>query len=301
MGVRRPVHDLLDRLATAEERFLRDEFLAPALRGGEVAVRIAGVVCRLATDPDFAGWGVFRPVSATAATLVRPATLGERRRYLDRLPRRRLILCQPCGTDWLAQPAHQGDRRFRDAGLVPVRLAEEVQRFDVVEGRADGVQCWFDGADGRADPAAAAYLRQAFADRAEPAGVRRPGLTAEGRVAYALADELRRRAERDRTEDRLRDALTHAGAEFRAYLERADTLRVEFTVDGRRHVSVVGKADLSVRTAGICLSGEDEHFDLKSLVGVLRESHGTAPRVGADNHGMDEETYWRVHPRRPVR
>src|SRR5262249_5302484 len=155
--------------------------------------------------------------------------------------------------------------------------------------------------DGRADPAAAAFLRQAFADRAEPAGVRRPGLSAEARVAYALADELRRLAERDRTEDRLRDALAHAGAEFRAYLERADTLPVEFTVDGQRHVSVVSKTDLSVRTAGICLSGEDEHFDLKSLVGVLRQSHGTAPHVGADNHGMDEETYWRVHPRRPVR
>src|SRR5262249_18341957 len=187
------------------------------------------------------------------------------------------------------------------AGPVPVRLVEEAQRFDVVEARADGVQCWYDGPDGRADPAAAAYLRQAFADRAEPAAVHRPGLSAEAPVAYAPADGRARPAERARTEDRLRDALAHAGAEFRAYLEREDTIRVEFTVDGRRHVSVVSKGDLSVQTAGICLSGADEHFVLKSLIGVLRESHDSAPRVGADNHGMDEETYWRVHPRRPVR
>jgi hypothetical protein len=297
MTTPRCVHDLLNRLAAAEERFLHGDFLAPAPRGGIVGVRVAGVVCRMRVDADFQGWGVFRPTGPDRARLVRPATLSERRRYLDLLPARRLILCQPHGPHWLALPAHRADHRFADAGLLPVRLVEEAQRFEVVEARFDGVQGWFDGLDGRADPLAAAFLRQAFQDVTAPDQVRRPGLTAEQRTAYALVYQLRHEAERDRTEERLRDALAHAGGELRDYLERDDGYRVEYEVDGARHVSVIGKQDLAVQMAGICLNGEDRLFDLQSLVGVLREARGEGVlRIGADNQGMAEEDYWRVHP-----
>jgi hypothetical protein len=293
------VLDLLDRLAEAEKRFVASEFLAPALPGGVVHVRIEKVLCRLRLEGDFRGWGVFRPTSATIAILVRPGTLAEQRRYLALFPHRRVILCRRLGERWIAWPAHHGDHRFGTPALLPVRFVEDAQPFEVVQTRFDGAQAWFDRLDERADPAAAAFLRRNLVEMTPPESVRRRGLSAEQRAAYGVMFALRREALRDRTEDRLRAALAHAGADLSGYVERDDGFRIEYAVDGERHVSVVNKCDLAVQLAGVCLSGEDRHFDLHSLVGVLREatSHGVL-RIGGDNGGMAEEQYWQVHPRR---
>jgi hypothetical protein len=277
MATPRRVHKTLERLAALEEGFLRREFLAPVLRGAGVQVRIAGVVCRLrVAPPHFQGWGVCRPVSYTAARLARPATLAERQRHLELFPRVRLILGMREGGHWFGTAAHRGDARLRLSGPVPVRLVEGARLFEVVQARCDGAQFWFEGPDPRRDPAAAAYLRQALQDMVEPDKLQRPALTAEERDAYAQgfwrALEAGREARRGRTETRLRQALGHAGAGLKDYLEREDCYQVEYEVDGATHVCVVSKQDLSVQAAGICLSGADALFDLHSLVGVLREA-----------------------------
>src|SRR5947209_11691143 len=264
---------------------------------GSVRVRLAGVVCALRVEPpDFRGWGVWRPLSHTAARLVRPAALAERQRYLGLFPRLSLILCRPGRGRWLALAAHKGDSRFRLSGLVPVFLVEEGQAFEVIDACFDGAGCWFEGTDTRHDAGAAAYLRRALEEMTEPGELRRPGLTPEERDAYALCHAAALEARRDRVEVRLRQALAHGGADLRGYVERDDCYRVEYVVDGQRHVSVVSRQDLGVQVAGVCLSGEDARFDLHSLVGVLREAQGGGVRVGQDNRGMPEEHYWRVHP-----
>jgi hypothetical protein len=299
------LQETLNRLAALEERAFAAEFLAPMLRGGVVQVRIAGVICRLKVEPaDFEGWGIFRPTSPTTARLVRPARLAERKQYLELLPLVRLIVCRRDDT-WWAIPAYQADARFRFEGLIPVRLVEEAQVFDVLRTRFDGHQCWYEEADPRRDPATAAYLREALARMEPPEQLERPGLTAEERTAYGLNYWPRilaeQEARRDRVEEQLRAALSHAGAALKEYLERDDVYRVAYEVDGHRHVSVVRKGDLAVQVAGICLSGDDRHFDLQSLVGVLREAHdsGAVVAVGLDQGGMEEEVYWDVHPPEP--
>ena len=122
-----------------------------------------------------------------------------------------------------------------------------------------------------------------------PDALVRPGLTPGRRLAYATevawrldeerarrqAEQLRQAAEAaarvGEQEHRVREALAHAGANLRDLVERGDVYRVTYEVDGRRHTSVVNRNDLTIRTAGICLSGQDSNFDLASLVGVLRE------------------------------
>ena len=158
-----------DRLAAAESSALASEFLAPLVRGGAVHVRIAGVVCRFKIAvADFEGWGVFKADSPSTAKLVRPARLAERRQYLDLFPLLRAIVCLRAGPDWRAIPAHHADTRFKIEGMIPVRLIEEAQLFEVVHVRFDGTHAWFDGPDPRHDPGTSAYLREALAAMVAP-------------------------------------------------------------------------------------------------------------------------------------
>jgi len=315
------VDGLLKRLADEEQEFLRHEFLAPALRGGGVSVRIGGVVCRIRIEPaDFEGWGVFQPVSHTRANLVRRATLSERRCYLELFPLIRQIVCRRAASTWFGSAASFGDTRIRIEGLAPLHLAEEIQLFDCVRTRYDGSHFWFDEIDMRHDPGTAAYLRSALNDQTPPDDLQRRGLTAEERAAYELnywqlvqpprregggrrphgdRQQAPEPAEADLVRRRLRESLSHSGAQLVDYLERADSFRVDYVVGGRRYTSSVKKDDLTVQVAGICLSGEDQKFDLGSLVGVLREGQqeGEIFEIGGEL-GMAEEEYWRVHPPR---
>jgi hypothetical protein len=298
--------DVFERLAAAEQCFLANEFLAPVICGSQVQVRIAGIICKLKVQPvDFEGWGIFRPISYNEARLVRPCRLAERQRYLELFPLVRLVLAGRQNDQWFALPAHQADTRFRVEGLIPVRLVEDAQLFEVVESRFDGAQFWYAGSDPRLDPATAAFLRQALDQMVHPDKLSRPGLTPEERAAYTTnywpRYEASEEARRSREEVRLRQAVEHAGGQLKGYLERQDVYTVTYEVDGQRHVSAVSKKDLSVQVAGICLSGQDEKFDLHSLVGVIREAQGEGGfvRVGPENQGMAEEQYWRAHPRQP--
>ena len=304
---KRSLSEMFGRLAEAENQFLRQEFLAPVVGGSRIRVRIAGIVCELEIEPgDFRGWGIFQPASMTKARFVRGPTLREQQDYLRLFPELLLILCKrrslgPQETIWLAMPAHRGDARFQIEGFVPVRLVEDAEQFDIVRARFDGAGFWYESLDSGRDLTTSAFLRESLRDAVPPEKILRRGLTPEEREAYALCWNARREAqerqERDRTEARLKSALAHAGAEFVDYLERADGYRVTYRVGERRMVTSVDKQDLSVQVAGICLSGQDQKFDLASLVGVLSEAGTRSFPIGRENQGMSEEDYWSMYRR----
>jgi hypothetical protein len=294
------VHDLLNKMASAEDAFLQTEFMAPVLPGGRVHVRIAGIVCTLrVVGQAEPGWAVLKPLSLKRARVVDRPSLRQVRDYLALFPAFRLLLLSRTEVEqeWLALPAHGGDTRLQTDGPVPLHLAAGVEPFQQVVARFDGAQFWFQEVDRRRSPALAAYLRQALAAETPPEALHKSTLTAEERGAYRLAYRAVEQARRDRVEVRLAEALAHGGAELASYIERGDSYTVTWTLEGRTYRTTVRKDDLSVQVAGICLGGLDRHFDLQSMVGVVRQAERgrRIVRVG-EGALLDEERYWQIHP-----
>jgi hypothetical protein len=292
------IDDLLNKLEAAEQDFLASEVLAPVLPGQAVTVRIAGIVCQLQVDNRrFEGWAILRPLSISQAHIVRPARRAEAAAYLKLFPATRLIAVLREGRRWHGLAAQKGDTRFHIDRPVPILLAEEgIQPFETLAARFDGRFFWYERRDPRRNPALAAYLRQALNEKIAPDDLHKSGLSAEERAAYSWAWSLLEEARKNTVEQRLAEALAHAGGQLQAFIERDEAFTITYEVDGARHVSTVRKNDLTVLTAGICLSGQDQRFDLTSLVGVVREGAARRRIVRVGEQGMDEADYWRVHP-----
>jgi hypothetical protein len=296
------------RLSRAGEALRRREILAPVLAGGAVRTRLDGLVHTFRLRGAFAGWGRFRPISEREAELAGEAEPWERAAYLDLLPALRVILLWPDPDArrpgaWWAIPFNESDARQRfglGAEPLPVYLCDPTlgaERFERAVARVDGRTLWYDSLDTLADPTQADWLREAAA---ETIPERFPaGLAASQRQALLLAHLrsleqnvaggqapggnhreqeawLRRRAQADRLEDRLRYSLARADATLHSYqvLPGRDSvpeaLVVEWTARGQsyRYRSTLDP-DLSVISSGICLSGRDRDFDLTSLVNVM--------------------------------
>ena len=271
------IRDLINRVARREQEVRSQQFLAPCVRGGRVRTRVDGLVYTFAPQPsNFEGWGIFQPKSDRVAEVIEPADFIQVAQYLESLPSLRLWLASPLqGQTWLAYPANESDmqQRMGVAKPIPVRLVEDGTQFEPIVARWDGCSYWFETGDRRADPMLAESLREPFKQVKPPADVRLKGLTPELRTAYDLAIRQVRGMQQRQDEIRLRDALRLGGAELQQFRDRQDYWHVEWTTrDGDRHTSAISKGDLTVISAGICLSGGDRAFDLQSLVGVVKGS-----------------------------
>lgn len=263
--------DLFAKLAAEEEQFFNSEFLSPVVRGRPVRVRISGITVTLKVRPaNFEGWGIFRSEDQTTARHVGEPTRAQKRQYLELYPKFSMIMVR-VGEVNTGIPANRSDDRVQIQGQIPVLLPDAVQLFDCVDVRWDGENFWFDRPARFRNPRMARYLRESLADALEPDKIELAGLSQEERVAYRLAHLYEIESQRDRKEERVRAAIENGGATFRSYVERGNSYTVEFSVGGERHRSVVDSDTLQVQSAGICLNGGDRHFDLQSLISVIRE------------------------------
>jgi hypothetical protein len=267
------VRKLIDKLAAEEEAVLKNSILAPVVRGGRVCVRIRGVICRFRpTDRDYEGWGIFKPVSLHEVKLEKTPSRTLIRKYQKQLVSVSLILGEATGSTRPAVIAHPAGSPVKVDGHVFVHLIERADLFRHVLAGFDGFNFWFERLHPGRNSATAAYLRKSLDKDLEVESLRRPGLLPQERKLYSERLETERIRKEEPERRRLRTALEHAGAELDSYNKRGREFTVNFLVDGVRHTSRIRARDLTVLSAGICLSGEDRRFDLQSLVSVLREA-----------------------------
>ncbi|WP_449418931.1 hypothetical protein [Phormidium nigroviride] len=272
------IHNLLSKLAAQETQLCDTQFLAPCTRGGRVRTRVAGIVYTFKPKPrNFEGWGIFQPVNEKVAQVVDEPSLPQLTEYLQLLAPIRLQLAYTLqGQTWLAYPVNESDARQRIgvAKPFPIHLVTEGATFEPIIARWDGKSWWFEDIDRRADPLSSEELRLALKKVISPQEVRFKGMTPEMRTVYELVaqqtEEFSQKFQQRRDEKRLQEALQMGGGELREFRDRDDYWLIEWTAgNGDRHTSAIAKNDLTVVSAGICLSGLDSNFDLQSLVGVV--------------------------------
>lgn len=282
------VRKLINSLADAVAKITESEFLAPCVRGGSVRTKVSGLLYTFKPMPeDFEGWGIFKPLNEQSAKLVEEASFFQIAEYLKLFPSLRVRFAyQLKGQTWLAYPANESDMKQRFAPSATeikpfaVHLVTEGQQFETAIVRQIGGVWLFEEIDRRAAPEDAGNLREAWRNKLPTEDLKWKGLTPEMRVCYSivfsrekLEQERKLQHQQSRGEKRLRDALEFSGGALREFSDRGDYWLVEWTArNGELHSSAISK-DLTVVSAGICLSGEDEKFDLQSLVGVVEDWH----------------------------
>jgi hypothetical protein len=265
--------NIFEKLEAQENNFLNSQFLSPVIKNTPVRVRIANIILnfKISKPKNFTGWGVFTPINYKEAKLIRQPNLTEKQQYLELFPCIRFVLCRKIEENWFGVPAYQSDSRFKITGTVPIFLLEEIQIFDTIQTRFDGSVFWFESQDYKKNQQTANYLRESLQNEIEPKNLSFTGLTQEEKDAYLISFNDEVESKKDKNEEKIKNALEHAGAKYRSYIERNSTYTIEYSVDNEIHHSVINKNTFQVQSAGICLSGGDRAFDITSLVGVIKE------------------------------
>jgi hypothetical protein len=269
------IYNLLNQIAQDELQLQSTRFLAPCVKGGRVRTRVAGMVYTFTPAPrSFEGWGIFQPLNAKIAKLIKEADLPQIVVYLQHLPPIRLWLADRLHHQtWLAFPVNAAEmhQRFQVVRPVQVHLVTEGHRFGRILARWSGGTGWFEDIDRRADPMISEQLQKALKIFTPVEELQFKGITPEIRSLYELVMQRTEGFPQPRRdEQRLRQALRMGGGQLVQFQDRGDYWTVDWTtVDQTHHTSAIAKDDLTVVSSGICLSGRDQDFDLQSLVGVM--------------------------------
>ncbi len=310
---RKDIFSLIDKVGKAEKELISgDIFASVAPNSRLIRTSVSGMVREFNIPKQkTAGLRIFHATSTSIAKYVRDADAVEARQYLDLLPKVNFVLVYRDDLYWYGFPANLESytTRIGDPALVRVHNADNVEVFDHVISRYDGACFWFDDLDFRVDPERVLNMRQALqgrdwakistvaVDDVRTYALDIKGLTPEDAIAYQLVARRLIQETRSTLESRLESELKNVEAKLDSYVERGDNVEVRWVnASGQPYTSVIRKDDFQVVTAGICVSGEDRKFDLKSLVGVVTNAEKKRGVVRIGDGYMEEGHYFNVHP-----
>jgi hypothetical protein len=271
------VMSIIDGLGEKELRVTDLEFVSPVFFTDTVVTRIDGLVYKFSIPKTAPGWYKIRPIDHRRAKIVGEADIFEREEYLKRLGKLRVTLTLKRDKVYLAVPDKANKYDLPSNELLPILLTDDsVLNFDRVLARYDGANFWFECVDISNDPTKADYLRDSLEKYVEPERIKFPNLTFEEKLAYTLRTTFDKQFYENKKETLLKRDVEHAGGCFVRFVERSDHYSVTYQVDGEEFTSHISKDNQRmVIAAGICLSGNDHRFNLKSLITVVREAQQT--------------------------
>ena len=283
------MNDLIDKIQSEVEDFRDIPFLAPCLGGNKIRVRMPnGLLLTLSTwylpggpYAELNTLAKWRATNKKTAVYMRQANLQEQLAYLDLFPTTRLLITEVKHEDrFTGVMSRVGTGKIRIEGEVEVISLTRITRpalFEEVEVCFDGSIFFFKRIilDDQHELYVQAKLRDEFLDRAfsydADAVLATKYLRPEHLVAFDYAWNRVALSAEEVAQKMLGDAVSHAGGTLKKYEDDVDTYKVTMEVDGIEQSPIVISKDMDIISAGVCLSGDDQIFDLQSLVGVLRE------------------------------
>ncbi|MGB1204462.1 MAG: hypothetical protein ACPG5B_02380 [Chitinophagales bacterium] len=282
------IFNLLQNFAKAEAKLQNTLFIAPCLLDAFVQTKVNHIIYTFALQQnDFEGFGIFKPLNAKIAKFEQAATDEQIETYLKQFRKIRLLLIAHLqGNTWLAYPTNESEaqQHLGIAKPIVVHLVAFGRELQQIVARYDGKNFWFEAEDTQADFFAIDDLREALQNYLLLEQLEIKGITPEMKTVYEML--LRKSVEKMLQQNnfhengsqlpsdkkRLERALTIGGGSLQSFTDRGDCWTVEWkTTTGETHSSLIDKKDLRVLSSGICLSDQDERFDLQSLVAVIEQ------------------------------
>lgn len=266
--------DTIDKIGEKEKMISKKDIISPIYHNNKIITRIDGLVMYLTIPYCEPGWYKFRPVSNKKARMVSSADIEDIHKYLGYFTKIRIISIFKEKNVYYGVPLKNNLMGLDISTPIPFYLSDDmVEDFSRCICRYDGANLWYDCLDPNEDLEKISYLRDSLKSLVVPANIHFKGLSIEEKIAYNIKYTLDVKVREELKKTKIQRDVEFSGAKFLSSNERSDHIQVTYEVDGEEFTSVVSKdPNHQILTAGICVSGGDSLFDLKSIVSVIRQA-----------------------------